>query len=891
MNVTLIYPLLSKDRSKVDENKQYWPPLGLGYIAAVLREKGHSVQILDRDLILRKNRLNFDETDEITLSHIRDFKTQVVGFSTTTPNVSDVNTFSRKVKKINPEIITVIGGPHCAGEPVATLEMCNGIDMLVRGEGEMVMLDIVNDMSIDSIGSLTYRKSNGSIISNPDRPLIESLDSLPLPARDMLDMNYYTRPSRFISRNLSLRTTHIFTARGCPYNCHYCAGPLIGQRMVRYHSSQRVVSEIEELIDRYSIEAVYFAEDMFLSSKKRVKEMTTLFMEHGIHKKIVWMAQVSPKVADTELLSMMKDAGCVHVEYGFESGSQRILDLMNKRANVERNKEVAILTRKSGLRFQGNFIVGYPGETEKDFNKTISFIKETHPNNVSLNLFMPLPGTEIYKKLKKEGKLLPNWDDLGNPETPHINYADMPPSQFERLYFNAKLRVILPLNLMYFIKDNIRHPIRLSYVAITQFKSVVTRAIKAVTKLRHLRKKNEKGMNALFIAYHASSNPIMESQGIAYMRGLSKKGIAYSLFTFETRETLVNSIKFISELDIPLKWKYQIYHQKPRFLATFYDITFGILTVTFIIKRNKIRFVHARGFIAALIGFLPARIFDVKFFFDTRGLLADKYVCGGLLNENSFTYKLMRFGEDYLIRKSDFFTVEAHRHAEVIRNSQNGIPSKMGVIPCCVDMDKFNYQLYPHRMNNRFNLIFLGKVGTWYLLEDMLDFFMIASKEFASTHFSFITESNAEYIYSTARKKEVDASKITVRRANIEDVPALLSAATVSIFFMNDYKQYSFSPIKFGESLACGIPVVINAGIGDCDEIVLKERVGVVINEFSQKEYERAIQELKVFLSEGDELRQRCRRVAGKYFSLEMGIERYWDIYKRISKATSLLGL
>jgi radical SAM superfamily enzyme YgiQ (UPF0313 family)/glycosyltransferase involved in cell wall biosynthesis len=881
MNITLIYPLLSKDRSKVDENKQYWPPLGLAYIAAVLRENGHSVQILDRDLILRKNRLNFDETDEITLSHIRDFKTQVVGFSTTTPNVSDVNTFSRKVKKINPEIVTVIGGPHCAGEPVATLEMCNGIDMLVRGEGEMVMLDIANGISKDSMGSLTYRKSDGSIVSNPDRPLIESLDSLPSPARDMLDMNYYTRPSRFISRNLSLRTTHIFTARGCPYNCHYCAGPLIGQRMVRYHSSQRVVSEIEELIDKYSVEAVYFAEDMFLSSKKRVREMTTLFMEHGIHKKIVWMAQVSPKVADTELLSMMKDAGCVHVEYGFESGSQRILDLMNKRANVERNKEVAILTRKSGLRFQGNFIVGYPGETEEDFNKTISFIKETHPNNVSLNLFMPLPGTEIYKKLKNEGKLLPNWDDIGNPETPYINYADMPSSYFERLYFNAKLRVILPSNLRHFIKDNIRHPLRLSYVAITQFKSVVTRAIKAVTKLRHLSGKNNKGLNVLFIAYHAASNSLMESQGIAYMRGLSKKGIGYSLFTFEPRETLINSIKFISELDIPLKWKYQIYHQKPRFLATFYDIIFGILTVAFIIKRNKIKFVHARGFIAALIGFLPAKILGVKIFFDTRGLLADKYVCGGLLNKDSFTYKLMRLGENFLIRKSDYFTVETQRHAEVIRNSQNGISAKMDVIPCCVDINKFNYQLYPHNMDNRFNLIFLGKIGTWYLLEDMLKFFMLTSKEFTSTHFTFITESNAGYIYSTAKEKGIDVSNVTVRKVGIKDVPSLLSGASVSISFMNPYKHYSFSPIKFAESLACGLPVIINRGIGDCDEIVVKEKVGVVINEFSVKEYERAIRELNRLLSEGEGLRERCRATAEKYFSLEMGVERYWDIYKR----------
>lgn len=487
MNITLIYPLLSRERSRIDENKQFWPPLGLAYLAAILRNNGHSVQILDRDLILRKNKFDYDKTDEITLGLIKDFSTKVVGFSVTTPNVSDANVFSKKVKGNNSSIITVMGGPHCAGEPVSTLEICHGIDMLVRGEGEMTMLDIANCLPLNAIKGLTYRKPDGSIHSNSDMPLIENLDALPFPARDLIDMNYYTRPSRFISRNLSLRATHVFTARGCPYNCHYCAGPLLGQRKVRYHSPHRVVSEIEELISRYSIEAIYFAEDMFLSSKQRAKEITSLFKERGIHKKIVWMAQISPKVADADLLAMMKEAGCVHVEYGFESGSQRVLDLMNKTTNVKRNKEIALLTRKSALRFQGNFIVGYPGESEEDFKKTISFIKDTRPNNVSLNIFMPLPGTEIYKKLKDSGSLLANWDDIGNPETPSINYADMPPSRFERLYFTAKLKVILPINLFYFLKDNIGHPARLFYIVFTQFKGVAVKTIKSLIKLQNLK--------------------------------------------------------------------------------------------------------------------------------------------------------------------------------------------------------------------------------------------------------------------------------------------------------------------------------------------------------------------------------------------------------------------
>ncbi len=390
-------------------------------------------------------------------------------------------------------------------------------------------------------------------------------------------------------------------------------------------------------------------------------------------------------------------------------------------------------------------------------------------------------------------------------------------------------------------------------------------------------------MNALFIAYNAASDPIMDSQGISYMRGLSKRGVRYSLFTFEPKESLPNSINFISQLDMPLKWRYLTYHRKFRFLATCYDIASGIPAVMFILKKDKIKLVHIRGFIAAIIAFLPAKILGVKLFFDTRGFLADKYVCGGLLNKESFVYKLMKRGEDILIRGSDYLTVETHRHAELIRHSQNGLSSKMGIIPCCVETGKFNYQLFPDRGDSVFDLVFLGKVGTWYLLEDMLDFFAVMSKDIRNARFTFITESDPAHIYSVAKKKRIEGDNIRVMKAGRSDVPGLLSAANAGIFFMNTYKQYGFSPIKFGEFLACGLPVIINSGFGDCDEITLKEDIGAVINEFSKKEYERVIRKLKDLLSEGDALRRRCRAAAEKHFSLDMGVDRYFDIYRLLN--------
>lgn len=482
MKVALIYPLLSKKRSRVDENKQFWPPLGIGYIAAYIEQKGHSVKIIDRDVLLRKNRLDFNKADEMMLSQLKEFEPDIVGFSATTPNISDVNYVSGMVKKIFPRCTTIIGGPHCIGEPILTLKICCSIDILVRGEGEVTMLEIAEGLELKRILGITYR-ADGDIVSNPDRPPIKNLDDLPMPARHLLDMAYYTRPSRFIGRNLAMRTTHVFTARGCPYRCNYCAGPIIGFGMVRFHSPERVISEIEMLIKKYNIEAIYFAEDMFLSDRRRSYRIFELLKERKINRKIVWMAQLNSKVATEGFLRSMKDAGCVHVEYGFESGSQRMLGLMNKNNDVNENMEVANLTRKMGLRFQANFIVGYPGETADDFNKTIDFIKKAKPSHTAVNIFMPLPGTAIYNRLKSENRPIPNWDDFGDPDAPQVNYADVSKNEFERLYFKARLKVVLPMNLFSFVKDNIRHPLRLLLISLTQFKGIFIKILRSIVRL------------------------------------------------------------------------------------------------------------------------------------------------------------------------------------------------------------------------------------------------------------------------------------------------------------------------------------------------------------------------------------------------------------------------
>lgn len=390
-------------------------------------------------------------------------------------------------------------------------------------------------------------------------------------------------------------------------------------------------------------------------------------------------------------------------------------------------------------------------------------------------------------------------------------------------------------------------------------------------------------MNVLFIAYQAASDPLMESQGFSYMREIARKqGVQYSLLTFETKESLAGSMEYIASFKHSIRWKYLMYRNRPRFPATCLNVILGIGAVFSISMKNKIDAVHARGLIPALIAYFPIKLLNIKFFFDTRGLLAEKYVGGELLSKHGFLYKMMCWGENMLLEKCDYFTVETHRHAEVIKELSDRLVDKMEVIPCCVDMDKFGYVQNKKNDSGYFKLVYLGKSETWYLISEMLDFFKVMCRDIPNSVFVFLTQNEPSLFLEAARKKGISDARIRVVRPQRGAVSELLAEADAGIFFINPYKRYNSSPVKFGEYLACGLPVLVNSGIGDCDEIIINERIGVVINEFSEEEYKRAIYELKELLSEGEVLRMRCRDSASKYFDLKMGAEKYSAIYARI---------
>ena len=417
MNICLIYPTL--------RNWEPWPPLGLAYIASFIEKDFHNVRLIDRNVLLRDNNGNFKKIDFHTISTLKDFSPKIVGITATTPLIVDAYRVAKLVKENLPTSMTILGGTHATVLAKEVLEECPYLDLVCIGEGEITFKELVSaNKDLSQTGSLAYRKDGKVIINNPSPP-IENLDDLPFPARHLIDMAKYTEKTNAIIRGVNIRATHIFSSRGCLYKCRFCAGSAVFGKKVRFHSPQYILSEVKHLIDKYNIDGLYFAEDMFLSSKRRVEELCRIFIEENLNEKIKWGAQLKADVIDEVLLRELKKAGCIQVEYGFESGSDRVLNLMAKKTTVSINYKAAELTRKNNTRFLANIIVGTPEETMRDFSETINFIRNIDADYVAFNKFIPLPGSYFYNVLREKGLLTKNWESYWTTSLDY-NFTDIP---------------------------------------------------------------------------------------------------------------------------------------------------------------------------------------------------------------------------------------------------------------------------------------------------------------------------------------------------------------------------------------------------------------------------------------------------------------------------------
>jgi anaerobic magnesium-protoporphyrin IX monomethyl ester cyclase len=465
-----------------DPSILYSPPLGLAYIAATLEREGHEVRIVDRVAIkYREGEADLKELDKITKREIFEFEPELIGIGATTIQVYDLGHVAKVIRRVRKggNYPVIAGGFHPTAEPALTLMDYPEIDIVCRGEGEFIMLDLASGKKPEGVPGLTFRKK-GKVCSTQDRMPTRNLDTLPFPARHLLDMDFYCRRNDAVISCMPLRVATMLTSRGCPYDCKFCSSKLIYNSQ-RYHSPEYVLREINLLLENYPIEAISFVDSTLLPKRERLQKICEGLIEQKLHKKLKWGCSLRANLVDKEILTLMKQAGCIFVNYGFESGSQKMLDSMNKRVTVDDNYRAVRLTYEAGILVNSAMIINLPGETEDDMLATIAFLKNNGKRiySTGLNPLLPLPGSPYYREFIDQGLLEYSdklWEEVGvlpNSIEQIRLYSQMPRERFTELYNKAN-KVATRNNVKNYIRVNwSRHPLFL-----------LRKAAKSLRKLR-----------------------------------------------------------------------------------------------------------------------------------------------------------------------------------------------------------------------------------------------------------------------------------------------------------------------------------------------------------------------------------------------------------------------
>ena len=381
------------------------PPLGLAYLAAYLRK--HS-DISDIVII--------DKEDQI--KGIKREKPDIIGIGAMTYEFPEAKLLANKIKE-NFEIPIVLGGHHITLMPI---HFSNPpFDVAVLGEGEKTLTELMQIFKINgSFPIKELRNTKGIIFRNdrnvnemtPARPLIEPLDEIPYPARDLLKMKeYYLTLRKTVFGKLGIYGQMI-TSRGCPYKCTFCSTTVFWRRP-RFHSAEYVVDEMKHLIERYDVDVILFFDDLFIANKKRIVDIAELMEKEGINEKIKLYVYGRANLIDEEILKNLKKMNVVMMEFGLESGSEKILKYLKKgQVTVKDNRKALELCKKFGIKTNGSLIIGSPEETEEDLKQTLSLLNDENLDKSHVCQLTPYPGTEIWEYAKKMGIVSddPNFD-------------------------------------------------------------------------------------------------------------------------------------------------------------------------------------------------------------------------------------------------------------------------------------------------------------------------------------------------------------------------------------------------------------------------------------------------------------------------------------------------
>ena len=375
------------------------PPIGLASIAAVLEEKGYKVTVLDANALKLK--------PEDMASYVTD--ADVVGLTAMTPTINSAINIAGQLKQTNPNLTIVLGGAHATLLPEETIINGPEVDIVVRGEGERTVIELVlsleHGQQLDDIPGISYKR-DGKVVSNPARSTNVDLDSLPFLAYHLLPWQKY-KPHPPHGRALPFAVT--VTSRGCPYRCSYCSKPIFGNKF-RAQRPERVVEEVAYYQERFGVKEIAFYDDVFTLDKGRAYAIAEEMIKSGL--KIYWTCETRVNLVDKDLLRYMKQAGCYAVAYGIESASQEILDTLNKDISLEQVEDAVRITHDVGLQTIGYFMIGSPGESPETISKTIQFARKLKVDFAQFAITIPFPGTKLYELHLEDKNGDVSWEDF-----------------------------------------------------------------------------------------------------------------------------------------------------------------------------------------------------------------------------------------------------------------------------------------------------------------------------------------------------------------------------------------------------------------------------------------------------------------------------------------------
>jgi radical SAM superfamily enzyme YgiQ (UPF0313 family) len=450
-SVTLVNPPMTQDKAWGALTEGAFvggPPLSLLYLAAVTRAAGHQTRILDC--------LPTRVDHAAAARQILDCGPTHVGLTATTIAIHSAAAVAEEIKRLRPEVVTVIGGTHVTAVPEETMQRFAAFDVAVVGEGESTLVELLEaadrGAEMIEIAGLVVRTEDG-LCTTPRRELVADLDLLPMPAWDLLEgfPHHYQPPLYRLTR---IPAAWLVTARGCPYHsCTFCDRSLLGGSY-RAHGIDYVLAMIHSLIDDYGIRGLIIYDEEFLSNTKRLSRFCERVDAEGLDLRWACNARTTGITPDT--IQMMKRAGCRAVSFGIESAAEEILAVYRKRINLAGAAEVLRHCRQAGIVTNGFFMIGGPLETEATVQQTLDWARRVDLDFMNMAFFTPFPGAEITRTIGDYGRVRLDWERLSPADTAFIP-AGMSEESLRRSYRRAILGFYLRPKIVWSMLRHLRN--------------------------------------------------------------------------------------------------------------------------------------------------------------------------------------------------------------------------------------------------------------------------------------------------------------------------------------------------------------------------------------------------------------------------------------------------